>query len=280
MSSIIKSYNHNFISNVDAPYKLKQPTEKIHYESDNSEKNYGQSLEPAILTIQEQEILCKKLIDDAHNSARKIMDNAKSFSVNHMRETTERATEDYNHAMDSARKEGFENGVEQGRVEGRKIGYNEGFEQGEKEAEEIYKQTISFMHGVIEGIDDGKENLLKKYHDDLKDVAFAMAEKILKKEVNKSEYDIKLIIENAAQMCKNEDYLRVILSKNSYGLLSGDEELESRLNSFSDDIKFVIDYDMLDSDCIIETPIGMIDASVSTQLENMKTSVKEMNNDD
>lgn len=270
LSSIIKAYDQNYIVasplNPGQPYRIK-PKAKIEPQMDLNTF--------AKQSVENQQKVCEEILQDAKEKAKKIIEHAQSVSLNQIKEATERANQNYEAEMNRARSEGFEAGKEEGKKKGLEIGYQDGLEEGKKEAEEISRRTIEFMHGVIEGIDDGKHDLLKKYQDDLKDVAFTIAQKIVRKEMEEHPETIKSIIENAAQMCKNQDYLRVVVSPESYKLLLGDEDLAQRLNAYSKDVKFVPDSTMKNTGCIIETPLGIIDAGVETQLENIKATLDD-----
>lgn len=259
MSKIIKAYDQNFIAcspqNCAMPYQIKPATKKVVTNS--------KSMSPA------------QILEQAQEEAKRIIEQAQAISSAKIKEATELANNNYEAEMNRAKSKGFEAGKDEGAKKGFKIGFDEGLKKGEIEAENITQKTIQFMHGVIEGIDEGRHDLLKKYQDDLKDVAFLVAEKILKKEIEEHPETIKNIIDNAAQMCKNQDYIRVNVSSKNYKLLMGDKELELRLNSYSKDIKFIVDENISDTGCIIETPLGVIDAGVETQLENIKTAISD-----
>lgn len=257
MSKIIKVYDQNFIDcspqNCAVPYQIKPATKKVVANS--------KSMTP------------EQVLEQAQQEAEKIIEQAQAISLAKIKEASELANNNYESEMNRARSKGFEAGRNEGVKKGYKIGFDEGFKKGEIESEQVTQKTINFMHGVIEGIDEGRHDLLKKYQDDLKDVAFLVAEKILKKEIEEHPETIKKIIDNAAQMCKNQDYIRVNVSSKNYKLLLGDKDLEMKLNSYSKDIKFIVDESISDTGCIIETPLGVIDAGVETQLENIKTAI-------
>ncbi len=274
LSKIIKAHDQNFIINSPLtpgqPYHIK-PKARVDVKIDQATFAH-QSLE-------NKQKMCEDILKDAEEMAQKIIEHAQTVSLNQIKEATERANQNYEVEMNRARSQGFEVGKEEGRKKGLEIGYQEGLTEGKRESEEISRKTIEFMHGVIEGIDDGRHDLLKKYQDDLKDLAFIIAQKIVRKEMEEHTENIKNIIENAAQMCKNQDYLRVVVSPESYKLLLGDEDLAEKLNAYSNDVKFVPDATMKNTDCIIETPLGMIDAGVDTQLENVKAMINDSKNE-
>lgn len=273
LSRIIKVNDQNPVASEDLknrrPYSIKPRTKSSLSFDDDS------SIDLSKYSKEKQEEIAVQIVEKARKQAALLVADAKTEALAIVRDHKERAEQDYAMEMGNAHKQGLEAGMEEGRRLGFQSGYEYGFEKGNEEAMRICSEKLKFMHSVIEGIDDGRHNLLVKYQDDLKDVAFAIAEKIVRREISMDPELIKEITENAAQMCKNQDYLRISLSPNSYKLMVGDKELEERLSAFSNDIRFISDSKLNDGDCIIETPLGVIDAGIGTQFENIQNEVND-----
>ncbi len=215
-----------------------------------------------------------KIINDAKEESQRILDDAKRKSLDYIKEKKDAMDTEFENSKKLGYNQGLTKGIEEGRDRGIKLGYDEGFEEGMEEAKKIYSQNVEFMQSVIESIDDAKHDMLKKNESALSDVAYSMAKMVIKKEIEKDSTCLKKIILSAAQECKNQEYITVTLSKFGYDMMtSSDDEVVSRLKLFSDDIRFFIDDSFDDMDCIIETPLRVIDASIKTQLENIKAAI-------
>lgn len=224
----------------------------------------------------EQENICADILAKAKTEAKRIMEKAEFESLKLIEEAEYKLKLEYQDSVRRGHQVGIERGVSEGERRGYSKGYDEGYDVATQECNDITEKTINFMHSVIEGIDEGKHDLLRRYQEDLTDVAFAMAKMIVKKELEVDPTTIRSIVESAALMCKNQDFIHISVSDNSYKLLTGEkDDIVNRLASLSSDVKIIADMNMKDDECIIETPIGLIDASVKTQLDNIETAIKE-----
>lgn len=228
-----------------------------------------------------EDLTPEQLLADAKIEAKKIIEDANSQSIAYIKATTERLDAE----LELNLKKGFDQGHEKGIEEGRKLGYERGYEKGYDDgvdaADVEYDKNIKFMQGVIEGIDDAKHLMLKKYESSLSDVAFTMAKMVIKKELEVDPKLLNKIIEDAASTCKNQEYILVTLSESGYKIVTKESDSVAEiLKTYSDDVRFFVDKTMSDNDCIIETPVGVIDASVKTQLENISTALKDVDNQD
>jgi len=261
LSNIIKSsqQSQDSIRNLSDSYKLNiKPKTPTH----QNIANHTQA--------QKQE-LADDIISKAQEQAKRIVDQAQSYGIYYMKTTTDRANEEYQLASQKVQDENMTN-IEQ---KGYDAGLEKGYQEGIRQAEEETQRLVTFLEGVIEGVDEGKLALVKKYEEDLKELAFEIAKTIVKKELEVSPETLRNIIESAALMSKNQGAMRISVSPKSYSLLTGEgSELERRLNGISDDVKFISDSSLKDTDCYIETPIGFIDASVDTQLNNIELAIK------
>lgn len=163
--------------------------------------------------------------------------------------------------------------------QGKKEGYDAGFEKGYRKAYEdhMFKlqqeigQFEDDMITFIEGMESKKEKVLESYIDDLKRIALAVAEKIIKTSLNSSSEIIKRMIISATDKLKKSEWAKIYISaSDSNRMVRGDAELIRELSNLSDNIKVVVMDNAEEGNCIIELPGEIIDISVNTQLQNIK----------
>lgn len=274
MSSIIKG-NLNY----ENPFSTGEPTFKIKPKT--IEPDEFVSIESQDDIDRGMKITPEEIIANAKDTARRIIDDANIQCVEYMRTTSEKLEAEFKVNMNKGYEQGIDRGFEEGQKNGRELGYKAGYNDGFAEADDIIKKKVEFMEGVIEGIDDAKHMMLKKYENNLSDVALAMAKMVVKRELELNPKELNEIIKSAASTCKNQEYILVTLSENGYMLITNDDySVQKTLKTYSDDVRFFVDNNMQDTDCIIETPIGTIDASVKVQLENIENAIKNYDNQD
>lgn len=164
---------------------------------------------------------------------------------------------------------------EEAEKEGRAAGYDAGYEEGEKEAalqrEQALQEFRQDMSELIGSVEKEKKLLLEKYQDDLKNIALAIAEKVIHTSLKSSETVIHRMIMAATDKLKKTEWAKIYISKAETELaMIADTEFVESLSHLSDHVKIVSMDNEEEGVCIIELPDEIIDASVNTQLENIK----------
>lgn len=164
---------------------------------------------------------------------------------------------------------------EEAEREGRAAGYEAGYEEGEKksalEGEQALQEFRRDMSELIGSVEKEKKLLLEKYQDDLKNIALAIAEKVIHTSLKSSETVIHRMIMAATDKLRKTEWAKIYISKAETELaMSADAEFVEALAHLSDHVKIVGMDNEEEGVCIIELPNEIIDASVNTQLENIK----------
>lgn len=163
--------------------------------------------------------------------------------------------------------------------EGYEDGYRNGYQDGHQEAYSDYKLKLDYeldqfqreMKESIEKVTEKKEEILDKYMDDLKRVTLTIAEKIIQTSLKTSSEVVKRMILSATSKLKKNQWAKIYITKNSIGsMVQGDVNLLKELTYLSDNIKIITMESEEDGTCIIELPEEVIDASVNTQMENIR----------
>ena len=183
-----------------------------------------------------------------------------------LREEQERASE----ILAQARREA-EEVLEKGREEG----YEAGMEQGRADSEALYEQEVeTFQKNAADFMDTirrEKDEVMEKYLDDLKRVVLAIAEKVIHTSLKSSENIIHRMIIAATDKLKKTEWAKIYINKCDAKItMNTDVEFLNALSHLSDNVKIVAMDNEEEGICIIELPEEIIDASVSTQLENIK----------
>lgn len=164
---------------------------------------------------------------------------------------------------------------EQAYEEGKKQGYEEGTKQAYEEHRAILNKEIRELQtniaDVIQSVGMEKEKIIESSIDELKKISLAVAEKIIQTSLQSSEEIIKRMILAATDKMKKRQWAKIYITKCNTGIsMDADAEFLERLSHLSDNIKIVTMDNGEDGTCIIELPDEIIDASVGTQLENIK----------
>lgn len=180
------------------------------------------------------------------------------------------------------KKRGYEEGYNAGIEIGKNKGYTEGYEIGTvKGKEDVYEQNESKLNELTEmitEIENRKEEVISKYENDLTDLAFDIAEKIIKQKINEKDNVITSLIKNVIKDYRNVEWVKVFISpKDDVISIKADKSLISDLSRISSDVVIETSEELEEGSAIIETPDGIVDTSVTTQLKNLKEMVLNKN---
>ena len=180
------------------------------------------------------------------------------------------------------KKRGYEEGYNAGMEIGKNKGYDEGYELGNiKITEELNKQNkvkVEEIENMLEEIENKKESIILKHENGLGKLAIDIAEKIIRNEIKLNDNVVSGIIESVIKDYRNEKWIQIhISSKDDVKTIKADKDLISSLNKISNDVKIEETESLEEGSVIIETPEGIADASIVTQLNNLKEMVLNKN---
>lgn len=170
-----------------------------------------------------------------------------------------------------AKKKGRNEGYEQGQSEGSERGYREGLEEGLRQSKEENEDILNELKQILESTEKNKQEILKKYQEDLKDIAVSVAEKVVHVSLKSSGDIIKRMILSATEGMTELKWAKIYIAEtDSQLLVKVDRNLIEEISQLSDNIKVIVMPDEEPGTCIIELPNKIIDASAKTQIENIR----------
>lgn len=216
-----------------------------------------QIIQEAAATVEEEEEEVEPVQEETYEE---IIERAK--------EKAEAILSDAREQAEILRAEAFE----QGKQEGTKQGYQAAYEEHQQLLEQ---QTRIFQRNFAEALQSvsvEKDKILETYIDDLKRVTLAVAEKVIQTSLHSSGDIIKRMILAATDKMKKRQWAKIYITKcnNASVSMEVDAEFLESLAALSDNIKIVTMDNGEEGTCIIELPDEIVDASVGTQLENIK----------
>lgn len=173
------------------------------------------------------------------------------------------AEQEAQETREAARQEGYR----QGYADGMKKAQVEGAAALEKQSREQQQEVRAFLEKATQA----QEDLLEKTQDELCDLSIAVAEKIIHISLKSSREVITRMIQMATERLKRREWVRIYVGGcDAKELAQITPELTASLAGLSDHIKLIPLTDDESGTCIIEMPDEIIDASVSTQIHNLR----------
>lgn len=151
----------------------------------------------------------------------------------------------------------------------REDAYRQGREEGLKEKRVEIESKLRELDRLMEELTREQENFLQKYQEGLAALSLEIAQKVLDEAVMADDTLMRPLVRKAVSSVKNAEWISVEVSSRLPGLVEGlKKELVGRTDLPRVDVQ---GSDLPPGGCRVHTPEGMVDASVSTQLGNLKS---------
>lgn len=150
------------------------------------------------------------------------------------------------------------------REEARRTGYDDALAQKRGEIDKKLKELDQLMARLQQD----QEKFLRQYEEGLAGLSLEIAQKVLDEAVMADGSLMRPLVQKAVSSVKNAEWISVEVSSRLPGLV---EELKKELAKRPDLPRLDVSAaDLPPGGCRVETPQGVVDASVSTQLGNLK----------
>ena len=163
-----------------------------------------------------------------------------------------------------------------GQTAGYDKGHNEGYEAAVKEQQGIIEAANKKAESTIALSETEKENCVQQAEKQIIELVMAIADKILPQHFIDAPQLILPMVRSALHKVKDQNNIVIRVSPQNYEfVLMGKNEFQSMLDG-QGTLKIASDPALGDSDCIIESANGNVDARLATQLEIVKKSIQEV----
>ena len=203
------------------------------------------------------QIQAEQIIADARRRAEEILDQARL-------EAEIKAQE----LFESSRQSGLESGRAEGLAQGAAQALQEGQRAQRRQAEELAADFDKFLERAGAALDRQMDENVG----DLRDLAIAIAEKVVCVSLKSSSEVIGRMIQTAIDKRKRREWAHIYIAEcDAKHLSKVPASLMNALSALSDRVRIIPMADDEAGTCIIEMPDEIIDASAATQLNNIRT---------
>ena len=203
------------------------------------------------------QIQAEQILADARRDADKIMIQAR-----------EKANEEAKEVFAKAREEGYQEGY----VAGMAQSAEESGRLREEQAVRLEEEVHRFMEHAADTLDRQMDQSVE----DLRDLAMAVAEKVICVSLKSSADVIARMIQAAIDKRKKKEWVHIYIAEcDAKRLTQVPASLTGALSALSDRVRIIPMADAESGTCIIEMPDEIVDASVSTQLGNLRTILND-----
>ncbi|WP_026674283.1 flagellar assembly protein FliH [Alkalihalobacterium bogoriense] len=213
------------------------------------------------------------------------MNNTSSDEVNHLIEqakveaaeiiaNAEREAEERRQQLEVYQQQVHDQ-LEQLQREAQEVGYNEGFEHGLDAGKAACEHELEQAKAVIAASKQDYHNRIEQAEPVIIDIALAICQKMMPGVISQLDDAWMVIMKEAIKEVRDREDVTLYIHPVMYErTLSHKEEISSLLSQ-TQELYIYPDSQLNEQGCIIETPFGRIDASVDSQLTEIKARLHE-----
>ncbi|MDE6837582.1 MAG: F0F1 ATP synthase subunit delta [Acutalibacter sp.] len=198
------------------------------------------------------QIQAEAILADAEREAKELLEKAVADAQAELEQLRKVAREDgYNM--------GFAQGVAEGRMQAR--------QEREEQAAAQEREVQAFLKEAVRA----RDRILEDSKDDLKELALAIAEKVIRVSLRSSSGILIRMIESATAKRRRCEWVQIYIADcDARASAETIPELTQALSRLSERVRIIPMADDESGTCIIEMPDEIIDASVSTQMDTLR----------
>lgn len=199
----------------------------------------------------------------ARIQAEAILEDARKEAESYKERAREEFEAELAEAKSLARDEGFNRGYAEG--------MSQAMQEGKEERTRLAMEQIKGIETFLEHAAQERDNMLSDAREELKDLAIAIAEKVIHISLKNSSDIILRMVDAATDTHKRCEWAHIYISDCDVGGKAYTvPELTAALSHIADRVRVIPMPDEESGTCIVELPDVIYDASVSTQIDNIK----------
>ena len=200
----------------------------------------------------------------AQIQAEQILAEARKDAERILMQARDDADREAKNVFAKAREEGYQEGY----VAGMAQAHEESVQLREEQARRMEEEVHRFMEQAGVALDRQMDASV----DDLRDLALAVAEKVVCISLKSSADVISRMIQTAIDKRKRKEWVHIYIAEcDAKRLTQMPTTLSAALTALSDRVRIIPMADDESGTCIIEMPDEIVDASAATQLNNLRT---------
>ena len=232
------------------------------FEEDSEEE--GEPEEEPAKKEPEKPVVPNDPISFAQVQADKILEDAKAQAQELLEQAKADAQEELQQLRQQAEEEGYQAGYERGLDQAMK----EGALEREKQAAQLEETVERFLEKASAQVDRQMDDNA----DELRDLAIAIAEKVVSVSLKSSSEVIARMVQTALDKRKRRDWVHIYIAEcDAKRMAQVPASLTAARSAISDRVRIIPISDDESGTCVIEMPDEIIDASASTQINNIRS---------
>jgi flagellar assembly protein FliH len=215
----------------------------------------------------------EKDIDEAREIARRIGEQATKAA----RELEKKAYETLKDAEENVKQleaKSFHEAQQikqQAHNEGYLEGFNKGFDEAQEEFRKENEPRAELLADLIENLSEFEQKRLRENENELVELALGVASKIIGQELRTNPKAVVKMLTETVMQNHSEEYVRITLAEDLFPLdVKTSDNVKKMLTDMGANVSVLVESAVKPGTVQAETPKGITDMSVDTQLDNIR----------
>lgn len=157
----------------------------------------------------------------------------------------------------------------------KKKAYAEGKQNGLAESEKRLGQATKALAAACSEISSLKEKMLQRSSDDMLRLVLAIAQRVVQAELSLGNDVIGRTVQQAIQMAVSAEEFHIMVNPDDIQAVQEHKPLFIASLSGLSNIEFVPDPAVTRGGCVLESPLGRVDATIEAQMEAINSCLQE-----
>ncbi|WP_175480311.1 flagellar assembly protein FliH [Gracilibacillus ureilyticus] len=230
-------------------------------------------------SLPQKRIQIKPIIRKTVNEINRYASEQEEFDIEQKRKELAQIEEETNRKLEqtneeiNALREQWEQERAQYVEQAQQEGYQQGFRQGEQDSLAQYQSLIDQANATVDLANQDYLRKLSQMDEQILQIAMAVAEKVIDITLEDNKESFYQLVKKALEQVKEQPSIKIYIHPDHYQLLSDNKEELQTITYNQAELSIYNDSSLSNGQAIIETPFGKIDASVETQLEEIRNKL-------
>ncbi|MBP1930788.1 FliH/SctL family protein [Ammoniphilus resinae] len=232
-------------------------------------------VETAVDELQQVRGLADRIISDAEEIARDLIEKAKAETHFEKKKAEEEIARWWNEKQQEVQKI-----EDEAQRQGYKIGFEEGKQEGYTAAEQEYQGKLTQITGLLEQAFEQKEQIIEEAEPFLLRLSMEIARKVIGQELQTHPETIVEMVRQMITRTKEREQISVHVNPEQFAYVQDQRQQLRAIVDERAELKIVPDPTVTTSGCIIRTSQGSLDARIETQLSEIREALIRLTGDE
>ncbi|MBO8171019.1 MAG: flagellar assembly protein FliH [Bacillaceae bacterium] len=166
--------------------------------------------------------------------------------------------------------------AQEARERGQKEGFEQGREEGRRESLREYQDLIEKSAYILESAQREKEKIISEAEPFLIELSTQIAQKIIAEELSLNPDKMTEMVAEALARVRVIGTITLSVDPEYHAFVMQNRERLLRVIDGQSELMIIPDHQLKGGGCVIQTPMGSLDARIDTQLEEVKKALLEV----